>query len=341
MEMAHGYRFRLERYQGIKTRHTCPQCGKPRQFTRYQDTETGEHLADHVGRCERVNQCGYHYKPSEYFRDNPVQKPVNASAKRLTAKPAKALIPVDFIPKSVFEATTGRFDDNLSLFLIKKFGRYAVREAFKRLSVGTSRHWPGATVFWQVDAAGNVRTGKVILYDRSMGKRIKEPYPHVTWAHTLLKASHSIPEGFQLSQTLFGMNQLATCNGRAVVIVEAEKTAVICTIAFPEFTWMACGGITMLSAERLAPLKHTKIILYPDLNGAEAWQQKADQLSALGFDVSVSYLLERRFPDLKKTGLDIADFLLQEPFQKPPIETMIEKNPMLLSLIERFDLMLV
>ncbi len=53
--------------------------------------------------------------------------------------------------------------------------------------VGTSKHWPGACVFWQTDINGCVRTGKVMLYDAESGKRVKEPFNHVSWAHSLMK----------------------------------------------------------------------------------------------------------------------------------------------------------
>ena len=70
------------------------------------------------------------------------------------------------------------------------------KEAIDLLSVeyhvGTSKHWTGATVFWQVDNQGKVRTGKVMLYNPETGKRVKEPYSHVSWVHSLIP-----PQGFQ------------------------------------------------------------------------------------------------------------------------------------------------
>ena len=66
------YRFTLERYRGISTRYTCPQCGRKHTFTRYIDTENNNnYLSDNVGKCNRLDKCGYHYTPREYFADNP------------------------------------------------------------------------------------------------------------------------------------------------------------------------------------------------------------------------------------------------------------------------------
>ena len=67
-----SYRFILEKYRGISTRYTCPQCGRKHTFTRYIDTENNnQYLGERVGKCNRLDKCGYHYTPREYFTDNP------------------------------------------------------------------------------------------------------------------------------------------------------------------------------------------------------------------------------------------------------------------------------
>ena len=66
------YRFILEKYRGISTRYTCPQCGRKHTFTRYIDTENNnQYISDNVGKCNRLDKCGYHYTPRQYFTDNP------------------------------------------------------------------------------------------------------------------------------------------------------------------------------------------------------------------------------------------------------------------------------
>ena len=69
------YRFTLEKYRGISTRYTCPQCGRKHTFTRYIDTENNnQYLSERVGKCNRLDKCGYHYTPREYFADNPHER---------------------------------------------------------------------------------------------------------------------------------------------------------------------------------------------------------------------------------------------------------------------------
>ena len=66
------YRYQLEKYRGPRTRHVCPQCHRKQSFTRYIDTHNNnEYINDNVGKCNRLDKCGYHYTPKQYFTDNP------------------------------------------------------------------------------------------------------------------------------------------------------------------------------------------------------------------------------------------------------------------------------
>src|ERR1043165_2651442 len=64
------HRYTLEPYKTIKSRYRCPACGKAHCFSRYIDTHTGEHLADHVGRCNREISCAYHFTPRKFHEQN-------------------------------------------------------------------------------------------------------------------------------------------------------------------------------------------------------------------------------------------------------------------------------
>ena len=66
-------------------------------------------------------------------------------------------------------------------------------------------------------------------------------------------------------------------------IVESEKTALIMAIAYGNHSqqvWMACGGLEMLNRERLKPIieQNRRIVLYPDRDGIELWNKKAEAL---------------------------------------------------------------
>ena len=72
--MNQEYRYQLEskRLTGRQPRKlTCPHCGRKKCLVRYVDTQTGfRYVADSVGKCDHQHSCGYHYKPSDYYKDN-------------------------------------------------------------------------------------------------------------------------------------------------------------------------------------------------------------------------------------------------------------------------------
>ena len=74
------YRYQLERYRGRGTRYTCPQCGRKHTFTRYIDTDNNNiYISENVGKCNRLDKCGYHYTPRQYFTDNPWKRDIVCS----------------------------------------------------------------------------------------------------------------------------------------------------------------------------------------------------------------------------------------------------------------------
>jgi hypothetical protein len=230
--------------------------------------------------------------------------------KHLPATPQKK--PVSFIPVEVFKASLKAHEtNNFVKFLIHLFGVEVASELVSRYFIATSKHWNGATVFWQIDTRGKIRTGKIMLYNPTTGKRVKEPFNHINWVHSLLKK----PE-FELRQCLFGEHLLSIDKNKPVAIVESEKTAVIASVYLPRFIWVAVGSLTNLNAEKCSILKGRTVALFPDLNGFEKWSSKAKELSHLT-SFQVSDILERKATEEdKKQGFDIADYLIKFDFRE-------------------------
>ncbi len=202
-------------------------------------------------------------------------------------------------------------------------------------NIGTSNHWDGATIFWYVDARNLVRTGKVMLYDIATGKRIKEPFNHITWMHSLLlkerdklckcegllcmhpandffKLAELPPKNFVLKQCLFGEHLLKQFPNKSVAVVESEKTAIIASHYCPDFLWLATGGLSNLTPQKLSILKNRKVMLFPDINAYDLWKIKADAIKKQfpTMQLSVSSYLEKKASAYDKVnGLDIADVL--------------------------------
>ncbi|HVA98477.1 MAG TPA: DUF6371 domain-containing protein [Bacteroidia bacterium] len=302
------YRYILEPYKGMNTRYYCPDCQqRNKTFTRYIDTETGEHINFNVGRCERSVNCGYHYTPKQYFQDNnisfdtPQPKQFKKSTKSDTLKKAVSFIPVDVFKKSLQLHN----ENNFVKFFSDLFGTEILNRLIEKYFIGTSKFWNGATVFWQIDKQGKIRAGKIILYDAVIGKRVKKPFDHINWVHSVLKQTD-----FELKQCLFGEHLLID-KTKPVAIVESEKTAVIASVYLPKFIWVAVGSLTNLNAEKCSILKGRTVTLFPDLNGFEKWSKKAKELSHIA-TFTVSDLLERKATEAeKKQGLDLADYLIK------------------------------
>lgn len=313
-------RYILEPYKGMKTRYHCPatNCGKGKTFSLYIDTETGEHLAPTVGRCNRENSCGLHYTPKQYFQDNNISfdTPQAKAYKPRTVAPQPK--PVSFIPVEVFKASLNDFETNHFVqFLINLFGVEVAGQLVSRYFIASSKHWNGATVFWQIDTHGKIRTGKIMLYCATTGKRTKEPFDHISWTHKALKK----PE-FELRQCLFGEHLLID-KIKPVAIVESEKTAIIASIYLPEFIWVAVGSLSNLNAEKCSILKGRTVILFPDLNGFEKWNNKVKELAHLATFI-ISDLLERKATEAERSqGLDLADYLIKVDYRSFLLPTEI------------------
>lgn len=177
------HRYILEPYNGRNSRFVCPGCRRSRRtLTRYIDTQTQTYLADHVGKCDRADSCGYHYPPRVWFADNKThnnsmpypQQPINDQI-------------FDTLPRHYVEDTTKAYHHNNFIGFLTKFLDEATALRMAALyKIGTSKHWPGATIFWQLDINDKLRTGKIMLYNPADGHRVKQPYNHIAWAHSLL-----------------------------------------------------------------------------------------------------------------------------------------------------------
>lgn len=300
------YRYILEPFKGFRTRYQCPNCGKDRKFARYIDTESGEQINKVVGRCDRESNCGYHYTPKQFFTDNNISMdsphPKHQVIPKVTNRPTK---PTSYVPVELFKASLKSYDENNFVsFLITKFNAEVTNDLISKYFIATSRHWEGSTVFWQIDINGNIRTGKIMLYSPTTGKRTKEPFNHIHWVHKAIKQ----PE-YELKQCLFGEHLLQD-KAKPVAIVESEKTAIISSVYLPQFIWLAVGSLTNLNIEKCQVLTGRNVTLFPDLNGYEKWTSKAKELLQIAL-FTVSDLLDRNATvEEKKQGLDIADYLL-------------------------------
>ena len=313
------YRFILEKYRGISTRYTCPQCGRKHTFTRYIDTENNNnYLSDNVGKCNRLDKCGYHYTPKQYFTDNPwlredsVQCPVFPKHRVLErrdrdTKPSPR--PICTLPEGVALASEG--GDSAHMRWIEGMYGTAERTLVQRLyRVGGIEDF---AIFWQRDIEGRIRTGKIMAYDEYTGKRVKGEGA-IKWAHAIMRREGELPEGWELTQCLYGEHLLPQHPDKVVAVVEAYKTAHVGAILMPDMVWLATDSLQGLTAERLAPLKGRMVIFFPDEGkGYELWSERLPQIAKeVGFTYKLSSFMEGG-----AKGADIADLVVAEEEECP------------------------
>jgi hypothetical protein len=269
------------------------------------DTQTGDYLPPEYGRCDREIECRYHLNPYKSGYAQIERKPFKRRKKSIPATPAKP--PSLTKPETVNASLKGYDGNNFVIFLTKQFGMNLAIDLIKRYYIGTSKYWIGATVFWQITQNRDVRGGKIMLYHPETGKRVKEPFNHITWVHSVLKQAD-----YHMLQCFFGEHLLSAHPTAPVCIVESEKTAIIASHFFPDVVWLSCSGIGNLSVEKARALGKRKVMLIPDVGAYDTWYQKAKALNIYlpATHFVVTDLLERHATETEK-GYDLADYLLE------------------------------
>ena len=342
-------KYHLEKYHGRNSRHECPSCKDHHSFTYYVD-EDGNIIDESVGRCDHESSCGYHYTPKEYFKDHqwethrePQPTMYKTTLNRTKENHSPSFINPELVGKSASH------DSNFVEFLCKIFSQSIIVRLVNEYELGATKDH--SVIFWQIDTNGHVRTGKKILYDPTTGHRKKDGFK-IDWIHSIMRRNNMIGDDFNLCQCLFGEHLLSRYPDKVVALVEAEKTAVIGSGVFPNYIWLATGGKSQLSIDKLKVLKGRTIIMFPDVDGFKEWSDKAKSLTFAKF--IVSDLLERTAtPEDKENKIDIADLLIKDLMRDPsktmtPKDKLMEilhelerRNPAVSLLMEKFDLEIV
>ena len=220
-----------------------------------------------------------------------------------------------------------------------------------RYRLGATRQ--GGVIFWQIDQEERVRDGKVMYYGPDC-HRLKDKEHHPTWVSTLLRQRDPFPNRpHETSHCFFGTHLLteshfkghtdltditdflcagaafmlqesvesvrSVCQKKSVCVVEAEKTAVIMSEVYPEYVWLAAGGLGEVQVEKFRPLRGHKVILFPDTDpdgiAFRHWSEAATLVMNQVFwedspPIRVSPLLEiHATPEQKQAKIDLIDFL--------------------------------
>lgn len=305
-------KYKLEKYRGRATRHECPRCHDKHSFTYYVD-ENGVMIDKSVGRCNHESSCGYHYTPKEWFSDNPLSERGSiCDEASVVNKPCEP----DFIPPD-YVLQSSSMISNLAYYLSGLIPPDTIQRVWAQYGVGATKN--KSVIYWQIDSNGKVRTGKVMRYNPETGHRIKGQ-GGVNWIHSIMIKRGLLPESFNLVQCLFGESLLKLYKDKPVGLVESEKTALICAALLPHYVWVATGGKSQMSPEKMRVLTGRSVVAFPDVDAFQEWNRRAVDLADLGINIAVSDVLELNATDEDRSKkIDIADWLLaHEQTPTPP-----------------------
>ena len=270
-------------------------------------------------------------------------------------RPAPPPLPMLELPMSMVKRTEEVRDMNrlvvwLSSIRWNSVQRSRLLDYLKDYHIGHSKQ--GMTIFWQIDEHQRVRTGKMMLY-KADGHRDRDSRYNFDFIHSALFRDQRLEqysdEKQEAKQCLFGLHLLNAYKrkdvNQEVRIVESEKSALICATAYGNHAkqvWMACGGLENLNPTRLAPIiaEHRRIVLYPDRDAIQKWEQKAAQLHYDRVVVDATPVTTWWKPcDGEKA--DIADVVVRMINESTPIRTINEVKdamPKVAPLIDKLNL---
>lgn len=309
------FHWKLEKYNGRGSRHECPGCHDKQSFVRYVYTDSGEYVGEQCGKCNHENRCGYHLPPKEYFTQYDIHQPQHISAfipswlrpektKYNSVPEQKPLCVLDPSEKARFYAKPSNF----VYFLRHYFPYDDVQKVIELYHLGGDEYLNVAYPY--IDIHGQLRTIKLMSYDAHTGHRTNVIY----WLHSYLKKHSLLSADWQLSQCLFGEHLLSLQPKKPIHIVESEKTAVICSLQYPGFTWLATGSLGGFSEQKLSVLARRHVRCFPDLGAYDKWLAKASQFNLtehLNLHID-SYLDSTADSTQRAMGLDLADFILRD-----------------------------
>ncbi len=194
--------------------------------------------------------------------------------------------------------------------------------AASRYCIGASKQ--GGVIFWQIDHKGRVHDGKVMYYLPDC-HRNKSKDAHPTWVSTFLARRNPSHHGNTTSHCFFGLHLLnlqfdhLRCTSKSVCVVESEKSAFVLSELYPDYLWLASGGLGEVQPEKFRPLRGYKVVMFPDTDSEgiafKRWSAAADAVMQSSFwegspPIYVSPLLEQKATETQKLRkIDLLDFL--------------------------------
>ncbi|MES2396234.1 MAG: DUF6371 domain-containing protein [Bacteroidota bacterium] len=281
-----------------KKRGDCPQCKEKNVFRYY------EGLPRQFGRCERINKCVYHEKPTKkkLAEMGYIESVVVESKKEETIKIVYPTIPF----------CTGTIENQNS--------------NFHRFCIEILKITPEHLKQWN---CGTIEDKTAFVYQNLSKQSIN--IVHIEYAENGKRSEKLAPyslkaiKGEKYSLCLFGEHLLTN---RIVCLVESEKTAIIASFFYPQFDWIATGGANKLTGEKIGVLFGREIYYLGDADKAGKENSTLKKLK----EYKQKYTIIELFPD-RNDGYDLADAIVDglqpeiKPSEKAEVQLKTKNEP--------------
>ncbi len=279
-------------YGGYRDKLDCPSCHRRKCFAPFLHYQTNQPLIVNgimAGKCDHEHSCKYYVPPRDLGVKNPPLSMIEGSyLYSYSSNPSELnnqfkdnyTTTLDLSDELIYQYYCNREASGLYQYLTKIApSQDDLLRVSQQYELGADKK--GGIIFWQKDLTDKYHTGKIMYgHNPQTGKRPKDTdRPPFSWAHSKLQKAKPelIGEDFQLSQCPFGLH-LCKDTSKNVCIVEAEKTAVIMALFYPQFIWISVGSCTQFKADILKLIPQNTLYIYPDFDAEKDWKEKKEKL---------------------------------------------------------------
>ncbi len=264
---------------------------------------------------------------------------------------------IDFIPGTLFrkQLSNGKHlyrQNNFIQWLGNSqrgefsFNNLTINQLIESYFLANSIKYKGWILFPYIDFNGNIRDIKAMDYNPTTGKRIAiKNGDNQNRCHFIGKAIINNLEA-NTDRCFYG-EHLLKGNNKLVRIFESEAAATYAAPFYNDSVCIATGGnhgCKWTEKSKCSVLLGRTVILYPDIDAHDNWEQKAEILRGYGITVLVSQLIKNSaikyaehnkidFSDLVKSKYDLRDILkhkkLSDILKPTTIESPASDHPSL------------
>lgn len=95
--------------------------------------------------------------------------------------------------------------------------------------------------------------------------------------------------------TLFHLcdgNDSSSSGTSKIGLMDSVKSAIVCDVYVPDYTWMATGSLSNMNNNHLLPIKNRTIVAFPKKGEYDICKRSARILNDMGYNITVSKYME-------------------------------------------------